>query len=254
MIKVSISKNKIKYIQSLKSKKNRDLHGTFVAEGEKLVYELLKSCKCQYLAASPELLNNFKPFMQIEALTEASPEELKKASHLKTPSSVISVFYQPRYEIETIDFSSNLHLVLDGIQDPGNLGTIVRLADWFGINSVICSNDTADIYNPKTVQATMGALAGTKVFYVDLKTFLNPYKHLPIYGTFLEGNNIYEEELTTNGFIVMGNEGSGISREIAALINRKLYIPAFSTEKLTSESLNVASAAAIVCSEFKRRV
>ena len=252
---MSISKNKIKYIQSLKIRKFRDLHGTFVAEGEKLVFDLLQSCKCRYLAGLPDILRKMNLHAaDAEEIAEATTEDLNRASHLKTPSSIIAVFYQPNHDMETVDFSRNLHLVLDGVQDPGNLGTIVRLADWFGIENIICSMDTADIFNPKTVQATMGAIANVKVFHTDLFPFLSSQGKIPIYGTFLEGENIYEEKLSENGFIVMGNEGKGISREIESLVTNKLLIPSFSTGSQTSESLNVAAATAIVCSEFRRRI
>jgi TrmH family RNA methyltransferase len=134
------------------------------------------------------------------------------------------------------------------------MGTIVRLADWFGIKNIICSPDTVDIFNPKTVQATMGAIARVKVFYTNLPELLNDLTDLPAYGTFLEGKNIYEEALSANGLIIMGNEGKGISRQVAAYISRKLYIPNYPTGTETSESLNVAVATAITCSEFRRRI
>jgi TrmH family RNA methyltransferase len=153
-----------------------------------------------------------------------------------------------------MDFDRKLSLVLDGIQDPGNMGTIVRVADWFGIEDIICSPDTADIYNPKTVQATMGAIARVKVHYTNLKDFLQKHNHLPIYGTFLEGKNIYCESLSENGFIVMGNEGNGIRPETEKAINRKLFIPSFPFEREASESLNVGVATGIICGEFRRRL
>lgn len=250
---MSISKNKIKYIRSLRLKKQRNLHGTFVAEGEKLVMELLKFCKCQYLAGLPEVLNKIGTTSDIKEIAEADIQDLSKASHLKSPSPVIAVFYKPQFKAEEIDFTTNLHLILDGIQDPGNLGTIVRLADWFGIESIICSTSTADIYNTKTVQATMGAVARVKVIYTNLTDFLTKHSALPVYGTFLDGNNIYDEMLSSNGIIVLGSEGQGVSPEIEELVNNRLFIPNFPADKTSSESLNVAAAAAIVCSEFRRR-
>jgi len=182
------------------------------------------------------------------------PRGTEKASHLKTPPQLIGIFYQPKNALEEIEFVGKLHLVLDGIQDPGNMGTIVRLSDWFGIQHVFCSPDTADIFNPKTVQATMGAIARVNVHYVDLKDLLTRNNSLPVFGTLLEGENIYKAELPKNGFIVMGNEGKGISPDIQKLITHKLFIPNYPTNSQTSESLNVAVAAAIVCSEFRRRV
>ncbi len=249
---MSLSKNKIKYIQSLKDKKHRNLHGTFVAEGKKLVFDLLDVCKCEFIAVLPEAQHEIPPSFSSELIVSTA-EELKKASFLKTPPQIIGVFCQPQYNLPEIKLKKSIHLVLDDIQDPGNLGTIVRLADWFGIEHVFCSKNTVDLYNPKTVQATMGAIARVKVHYVDLMYFLNEHHQIPVFGTFLEGENIYEAELPTNGFIVMGNEGKGISRELESLVTKKLFIPNFSSDRQTSESLNVAVATAIVCSEFKRR-
>ncbi len=250
--KVSISKNKIKYIQSLKMKKKRDQFGVFVAEGEKCIENLINNSRCQYLAGIPEVINRFKNVHSIEEIVDATPEELQRASHFKTPSSIIGVFYQENHTIDSTTLNSGLHLVLDEIQDPGNMGTIIRLADWFGIESIICSHNTVDIYNPKTVQATMGAITRVPVVYTDLHDFLQQNSQLPVYGTFLEGNNIYEENLSKDGFIVMGNEGKGISREIEEFVTNKLLIPSFATDNSRPESLNVAVATAIVCSEFRR--
>ena len=230
---MSLSKNKIKYIQSLKEKKYRTEHGTFVAEGRKLVFDLLKSCKCLFLAGLPEILSEI-PSGAADEIVEATSDELKKATFLKTAPQIIGVFYQPTYDLEEIDLKNNLHLVLDGIQDPGNLGTIVRLADWFGIEHIFCSPDTADIYNPKTVQATMGAISRVKVHYVNLSHFLKKNTDLPVFGTFLEGENIYKAELSENGFIVMGNEGNGISADIQQLVTNKLFIPNYPPNAETS--------------------
>ena len=250
---MSLSKNRIKYIQSLKDKKHRNQHGTFVAEGEKLVFDLLATTKCQLIAGITEITNNITNPALAEEIIIASVEELKKASHLKTAPPVIGVFYNPKVKEEVIDFTSGLHLILDGIQDPGNLGTIVRIADWFGIKNVICSPDTADIFNPKTVQATMGAISRVSAIYTNLNTFLGKNTKLPVYGTFLEGNNIYNENLLKDAFIVMGSEGKGISDIIEKHISNKLFIPNYPVNQETSESLNVAVATAIICSEFRRR-
>lgn len=249
-----LSKNKIKYIQSLKDKKRRMEHGTFVAEGKKLVSDLLVSCQCQFIAVLPEMLYEFAHLKNrgIEIIA-ASEEELKKASFLKTAPPVIGVFYQPENDFSSVNLKTNIHLVLDGIQDPGNMGTIVRIADWFGIEDIFCSPDTVDIYLPKTVQSTMGAIARVKVHYIDLDDFLKNNSELPIYGTFLDGENIYKTYLSENGFIVMGNEGSGIRPHVEKWVNRRLFIPNYPALRPTSESLNVAAAAAIVCSEFRRR-
>ena len=249
---MSLSKNKIKYIRSLNEKKFRNEHNTFVAEGTKLVFDLLATCRCQLIAALPSILSAH-PELKAEEVIPADENELKKATFLKTAPQIMGVFYRPPQEIEKIDPDNRLCLVLDGIQDPGNMGSIVRIADWFGIEHIICSHDTVDIFNPKTVQATMGAIARVKVFYTDIVGFLRQYSLLPIYGTFLEGDNIYSTSLSNNGFIIMGSEGRGISSEMENLINKKLFIPNFPEGRATSESLNVAAATAITCAEFRRR-
>lgn len=250
-IYMSLSKNKIKYIQSLKDKKHRSLNHTFVAEGEKIVLDLLHSCKCQLIAGLPDIVNRINPSLAKEVII-ATEEELKKATHLKTAPPIIGVFYQPNVCEKDIDFSKGLHLILDGVQDPGNLGTIVRIADWFGVKNIICSPNTTDIYNPKTVQSTMGAIARVNTLYTDLNLFLEKNNSIPIYGTFLEGKNIYEERLSTNAFIIMGSEGKGISQDIESRVSHKLLIPSYPKDQSTSESLNVAVATAIICSEFRR--
>ncbi|WP_352421462.1 RNA methyltransferase [Proteiniphilum sp.] len=249
---MSLSKSKIKYIRSLNEKKFRNEYNTFVAEGTKLVFDLLANCRCQLIIALPSILSAH-PELKAEEVITVDEKELKKATFLKTAPQIMGVFYRPSPEIEKIDPDTQLSLVLDGIQDPGNLGAIVRIADWFGIEHIICSYDTADIFNPKTVQATMGAIARIKVFYTDIIDFLQQQSHLPVYGTFLEGDDIYSTPLSNNGFIVMGSEGKGIGREAEKLINRKLFIPNFPEGRATSESLNVATATAITCAEFRRR-
>lgn len=249
---MSLSKNKIKYIRSLKDKKYRNINNTFVAEGTKLVFDLLKSCKCQLIAALPEIINS-NPNIRSEEIIIANSEELKKATFLKTAPTIIAVFYQPEFKLNRTNLKDKLSIVLDGVQDPGNVGTIVRIADWFGIENIICSEDSADVYNPKTVQATMGSIARVSVNYTDLSNLLNEYSDFPIYGTFLDGNNIYYEELSHNGFIIMGSEGKGISNKIINYVNNKLYIPEFPAGSASTDSLNVAVATAVVCSEFRRR-
>lgn len=249
---MGLSNIKIKYIRSLREKKYRSEHDTFVAEGTKLVFDLLETCRCQLVAALPEILAAH-PGIRAEEVVEVSESELKKATLLTTTPPIIAVFYRPEQDMEKIQLNGKLSLVLDGIQDPGNVGTIVRIADWFGIDQLICSPDTADVYNPKTVQATMGAIARVEVSYTDIGLFLRKHKHLPIYGTFLDGENIYRKKLSNQGLIVMGSEGKGIRAEAAENISRKLFIPNFPEGKNGSESLNVAAATAIVCSEFRRR-
>ena len=248
-----LSKNKIKYIHSLELKKTRKEEQVFLAEGPKLTGDLLGHFPCRFLAATSSWLQAH-PDIQANEIAEVSQEELSRASLQKTPQQVLAVFEQPQYTLSPDFVRQSLCLALDDIQDPGNLGTIIRLADWFGIEHIFCSPDTADLYNPKTVQATMGAMARVCVHYLSLTDLLRAADtDTPVYGTFLDGNDMYGTELSSNGLIVMGNEGKGISRDIASLINRKLYIPNYPLERNTSESLNVAVATAIVCAEFRRR-
>ena len=253
---MALSKNKIKYFNSLNLKKNRDNEQVFVAEGVKLVTDLLPYFKAKYIVASAEWLLANSPvadeIIEIETL-----DEMKKITLLSTPTPVFVVFYRPQYDFDLNSILQNkeLLLALDMVQDPGNLGTIIRIADWFGIKNIICSHGTVDVYNAKTIQSTMGALARVKVHYVDLHQMLTICReeHYPIYGTFLDGKSIYEAKLEKYGVIIMGNEGNGISDEIKEMILDKLLIPSYPTDEPTSESLNVAVSTAIVCSEFRRR-
>lgn len=252
-ISMSLSKNKIKYIRSLEQKKKRKEDKVFLAEGPKLIEELLPCFRCEILIATSDWLNKNSGISAKEVI-EVSSDELHKASFLKTPQQVLGVFSQPEYELNIHDIKTSLSIALDDVQDPGNLGTIIRLADWFGIENIICSPNSADVYNPKVIQATMGGIARVKVHYSSLTVLLGKVNNdLPVYGTFLEGNNIYEQNLSKNGIIIMGNEGNGISKELEEKINRKLYIPNYPTDRDTSESLNVAIATAIVCAEFRRQ-
>lgn len=250
-----LSKNDIKNIKSLELKKFRDEKRLFVAEGHKLVGELLGVFKCVLLVATDEWLAGHGriPADRIEAVTA---DELKRASLLRSPQDVLAVFCIPDDKSAMKEAAAkNLVLALDDVQDPGNLGTIMRIADWFGIKDIFCSKGTADIYNPKAVQATMGAISRVKIHYTELaKEIASLPASVPVYGTFLEGDIIYDTELSGNGVIIMGNEGNGISREVGKTVNRKLYIPNWPAGAATSESLNVAIATAIVCSEFRRRL
>jgi TrmH family RNA methyltransferase len=251
-----LSKNKIKYIRSLELKKNRKEEGAFVAEGHKLVGELLGYFPCRILLAVRSWLDE-NPDVKAHEVIEVTQDELSRASLLKTPQDVLAVFGQPQYPMEPEVISRSLCLALDDVQDPGNLGTIIRVADWFGIEHIFCSQGTVDVYNPKTIQATMGAIARVQIHYVDLYNFLcrvrqeNP--STPLYGTFLEGKNIYQESLTSHGIIIMGNEGNGIGQKVKELVSHKLFIPNYPEGSATSESLNVAIATAITCAEFRRR-
>ena len=230
-----LSKNRIKYIRSLELKKIRKEEKVFLAEGPKLVGDVLGYFPCKLLIATSDWLEEH-PAVQAAEVIEVTSEELSRTSLLKTPQQVLALFEQPEYEIDMEAIRNSLCLALDDIQDPGNLGTIIRLADWFGIEHIFCSPNTVDVFNPKTIQATMGGIARVKV-----------------YGTLLDGENMYEQPLSKNGIIIMGNEGNGISPEIEKLVNRKLYIPNYPAERETSESLNVAIATAIVCAEFRRQ-
>lgn len=249
-----ISKNKIKQIRALELKKFRNEEKLFVAEGNKLVADMLPAFECKFLIAKPCWMANQGDINAAE-LAVAEDDDIRKVSFLKNPQDVLAVFKQPEWDLNEVDASRSLVLALDGIQDPGNLGTIIRLADWFGIEHIVCSTDTADVFNPKTVQATMGALAHVKVHYTDLKTFIMTQKenNIPLYGTFLDGENMYQKELTAHGIIVMGNEGNGISDEIKQTIDNRLFIPSFPPERETAESLNVAIATSVICAEFRRR-
>lgn len=248
-----ISKNRIKYLRSLNLKKNRKREGVFVAEGWKVVGELLCQMECVYLGATDEWFeaNGATKVPIIDHLTE---DELRSVSFQETPQQVIAVFKQKETATTLAEASAGgLCLILDDVQNPGNLGTIVRLADWFGIEHIFCSHGCADIYNPKTVQATMGAIARVQIHYTDLDAELSSLPvGTPVYGTFLDGDNIYSKSLTQHGVIIMGNEGNGVSDTVAAHVSERLFIPNYPADRSTSESLNVAIATAIICAEFRR--
>ena len=244
-----ISKNQIKFIRSLELKKNRKREGLFVAEGPKVVGDLLRA---GFLPHSVFCCSEWKGNIDEDIAQKITAEELQRISFLQHPQEVLAVFHLPSLPESPSTLSTSLSLALDGVQDPGNLGTIIRIADWFGINHIYCSPDTADAYNPKVVQATMGSLAHVHIIYCDLVKLLTNAS-CPVYGTLLDGNDIYRQELTPNGIIVMGNEGNGISEAIRPLVTHRLLIPTFKTAGQTAESLNVAIATAITCSEFRRR-
>ena len=192
--------------------------------------------------------------VEADEIDTATIDEIARASLLKTPQDVIAIFNQRKEKTDITVIEKQLCLALDDVQDPGNLGTIIRIADWFGIEHIFCSTNTVDVYSPKVVQATMGALSRVHLHYVSLTELIGKLnKNVPIYGTLLDGTNIYTQELSTTGLIVMGNEGNGITAEVRQLINRKLYIPNYPEGRDTSESLNVAIATAVTCAEFRRR-
>ena len=248
-----ISKNKIKFIRSLEQKKVRREERVFLAEGPKLTADLLGHFRCRYLAATDDWLASHNT-IEADVIDTATIDEIARASLLKTPQDVIAIFDQREEKTDITVVEKQLCLALDDVQDPGNLGTIIRIADWFGIEHIFCSTNTVDVYSPKVVQATMGALSRVHLHYVSLTELIGKLnKNVPIYGTLLDGTNIYTQELSTTGLIVMGNEGNGITAEVRQLINRKLYIPNYPEGRDTSESLNVAIATAVTCAEFRRR-
>ena len=240
-----VSKNQIKLITSLQQKKYRKQEQLFFAEGVKVVQELLHSnFELQDLFTTKQDFLTV-PKNKVHAISEA---ELKKISALTTPNSCLAVFKIPKVK-EMVE--KELIIALDDVRDPGNLGTIIRLCDWFGIETLFCSEESVDIYNPKVVQATMGSISRVNVVYGNLETFLSQTK-LPIFGTFMDGKNIYQEELPKEGIIVMGNEANGISTSVEKLVSERIAIPRFGNLQVT-ESLNVATATAIILSEFKRK-
>lgn len=251
-----ISKNKIKYIHSLEQKKNRDAFGVFVAEGPKVVGDIMKqhpSCLRSIVATEEWLTANGGNITTECDIVTVDDCELSKASFLCHPQHVIAIFDKLPTEYVGIPYLKSLTIVLDGVQDPGNLGTIVRIADWFGIENIVCSRDTVDVYNPKVVQATMGSIARVNVTYTQLDSFFDSLPEgVPIYGTLLEGKNMYQQKLSKNGIIVMGNEGKGISSAIRRRITHALRIPNYPEQRATADSLNVAIATAVVCAEFRR--
>lgn len=245
----SLSASKIKFIRSLSQKKFRDANNLFIAEGEKIVAEALASGY------------NVK---EVYYENEIGRECMERITCLSSPSPVLAVIEKPKYTPDSIlnDLSSNLSgkkplfLALDGVKDPGNLGTIIRIADWFGVDAIFASPGTVEVYNPKVVQATMGAIFRKQIIYTDLAQVCEKFHAagLPVYGTFLDGKNLYENLPSDKkqGLIVMGSESFGISPQLEALINNKLLIPPYPADSVTSESLNVAIATAIICAEFRR--
>jgi TrmH family RNA methyltransferase len=243
----SISANRIKFIRSLAQKKFRDEHSLFVAEGEKIVTEAQAS--------------GYK-IEEIYRIEEIGAEAMARISNLSSPSPVLAVIRKPEFRTEEIldnltPHSRGLYLALDGVKDPGNLGTIIRVADWFGVDAIFASPGTVEVYNPKVVQATMGALARVRVHYINLEEWLQTVKEtgLPVYGTLLEGGNMYQDGAIADkskGVIIMGNEGNGISPAIRKLITHPIRIPSYPADAETSESLNVGIATAIVLAEFRR--
>ena len=243
---IMVSKNDIKFITSLSQKKYRIQEKLFLAEGVKLVSDLLQSSfEVYHVYAS----NDFETTLPDSKLTRITEAELNKISQLVTPNEVIGLFRIPTQQLPEY---KGLIVVLDTIQDPGNLGTIIRLCDWFGVTQLVCSLESVDCYNPKVVQATMGSLTRVDILYTDLNVFLEN-SNLPVYLTLLEGDNVYETDLPKEAILVMGNEANGISKSLIEKGYKALHIPRFGHMQQT-ESLNVAMATSIFLSEFKRRI
>lgn len=247
-----ISKNQIKFVRQLEQKKFRKAENLFIAEGHKVVGDLLAAgFRPTQLFATNEWISCNPTVSAIEV----TPDELARVSLQQHPQQVLALFPIPNYDpsFPIAQHLSSLSLLLDNIQDPGNLGTIIRIADWFGIDTIYCSTGTVDAWNPKVVQATMGSIARVKIIYIEPNDLFNQLPpDYPIYGTFLDGDNIYTQQLTPHGLIVMGNEGNGISDAVRERVSHKLLIPNFHKGD-TADSLNVAIATAITCSEFRRR-
>ena len=257
-----ISNANSKLIRSLSRKKNRDQQKLFVVEGEKMVLELLEGMaevvpQVQEIFATGEWItgNNHLIRGAGTKATEATDQELRKVSNLVTPQKVLALVHIPDVSFSVDEVQSGPVLGFEAVRDPGNLGTIIRTADWFGIRNILCTPDSVDLYNPKVVQATMGAMVRVKVNYLDLESLLKDpaMQNKPTYGTFPEGENIYETTLEENPMILFGNESKGLSPRFDPLIRSRLTIPSFTGDQSGSESLNLASSVAVVCSEVRRR-
>lgn len=240
-------------VASLGTIKGRREENCFVVEGTKCVMDTIHHFSCRYLLATSQWIEKNAHGLSHVAPIEVKRVDLARMSQLTTPTDVIAVYDIPNYKLDENRFSEELTIILDKIQDPGNLGTIMRIADWFGIYTIVCSRDTVDVYNPKVIQATMGAISRVKVHYCDLPELLKKHLDIPMYGTFLDGINMYNMDLSSHGFLVMGNEGQGISSEVGDLVSHRLYIPSYPIGVQTSESLNVGMATAIAVAEFRRR-
>ncbi|MCU0433846.1 MAG: RNA methyltransferase [Bacteroidia bacterium] len=254
-----ISKNRIAFLRALQQKKNRREQGLFVAEGTKTVLELLHSpLRCSYIAATAEWWKGKRLPRTITADSDTADEkEMERISSLSTAPDVLAVFEIPVHTFAPADVLHGYTLAADGIRDPGNLGTLIRIADWFGISRILCSADTAEVWNPKTVQATMGSLARVQTAEVDLPAFLQQVRQassgtLPVFGTFLEGDSVFATRFPANGIIVIGSESHGIGEAVKNVVSQRITIPSFSTGQ-GAESLNAGVAAGIICAEMRRQ-
>jgi len=253
-----ISKNRIRQIAALQKKKERDESRIYVVEGDKIVKECLRAgVRLKLLAAKPEFISSLKPFERdlIGEIETCNYDDLKKISTLTAPHNALALVPYPDKQPDRGKIFGGLSVALDFIQDPGNLGTIIRSAAWFGIKNIVCSPNCVDLYNPKVIQATMGAFLNVEVLYTDLKDYLKEAidSDAPVFGAVLEGNPVYDESLEKRGVIVLGNESKGISDELTPFFTKKIYIPKFTSASYGIESLNVSMAAAVIFSEFARR-
>lgn len=244
-----MTKAEIQFVRSLADKRVRDAEGLFMAEGEKLIEEIISSqLPIRHIYSTH---NDFGGRAET-----VSSKEIERLSQLKTASQCVAIVEKPRWKMPAVADAKRLSLALDGVQNPGNMGTIIRLADWFGVEDIFCSEECADCFNPKVVQATMGAILRVRVHYVDLAALLQrtAAEGTPIYGTMLDGENLYDSEFEPRGVIVMGNEGQGVSKACQQHFSHRLLIPAYPADRQGSESLNVAMATGIICAEFRRRL
>lgn len=254
-----LSQNKVRLIISLQKKKIREEKNLFVIEGDKLVKEFIDAgMHLEILFAKSEFIGSLSKsaLSHVSTIESVSHKELKKISNLKTPHNALAVVSRQEPETDPLKIIDDLCVGLDFIQDPGNLGTIIRAAAWFGIKNIVCSEDCVDVYNPKVIQATMGAILHVKVHYFNLKEFLKiaSEKNIPVYGTLLEGKSIYNQKLGDKGVILIGNESKGISDNLLPYITEKIMIPKFSKEVKGIDSLNAGMAASVIFSEFARRI
>lgn len=243
-----------KLVKSLGDSRHRSEERLFVAEGEKCVLETIGAFKTRYLFATSEWIGANRDTAERYGATQVSQADIARMSQLKAPRPVMAVYEIPDTRTLPPGLDRQLVLAIDRVQDPGNLGTIMRVADWFGVAAILASDDTVDCFNPKVVQATMGAIARVPVIYCDLpETLWRLSEKMPVYGTFLDGDDIYRTQLTPNGVLVMGNEGNGISEPVARAVGRRLFIPPYPAGAPTVESLNVSMATAVAVAEFRRR-
>lgn len=252
---MELTNNIRRLVKSLGEAKYRKEYGLFVAEGPKCVFELVDFFKPIYLFATQKWIEDNQHLVQGRTITPVTSADIQRMSQLRAPQPVIGVFEIPKQSQPDDSIKESLVLALDRVQDPGNLGTIMRIADWYGIHTILASADTVDVFNPKVVQATMGGIARVKIHYVDLpETLKRLSRFMPIYGTSLSGDNLYSMPLESRGVIVMGNEGRGVSAEVEKCVSNRLFIPSYPAGAERVESLNVSMATAVIVAEFRRRM